>query len=72
MSGCSGGPVLVHGDRNGLHRWFPVGLIHEGPKAEQKQGAATEFGMIRLRRIDRIKSDGTIKRPIDDSGWLPL
>jgi hypothetical protein len=72
MSGSSGGPVLVHGVRNGLHRWFPVGLIAEGPRQEKKQGEASEFDMIRLRRIDVIQPDGTIKRPEDvDTGWLP-
>jgi hypothetical protein len=72
LSGCSGGPVLVHGIRNGLLRWFPVGLIHEGPRGEKKQGLATEFDLIRLRRIDVIQPDGTIKPPTEDSGgWLP-
>jgi hypothetical protein len=71
MSGCSGGPVLVHGDRNGLHRWFPVGIIAEGPRQDKKQGEASEFDMIRLRRIDIIQPDGTIKRPEDNTGWLP-
>jgi hypothetical protein len=71
MSGCSGGPVLAHGDRNGLHRWFPVGLIHAGPKEQQKQGEAAEFDMIRLRRIDIIQPDGTIKLPAENTGWLP-
>jgi hypothetical protein len=28
LSGCSGGPVLVHGIRNSLLRWFAVGLTH--------------------------------------------
>jgi hypothetical protein len=80
LSGCSGGPVLVHGDRNGLHRWFAVGLIAAGPKERgeeadtfdmAKQGEAAEFDMIRLRRIDNILPDGTITRPADDTGWLP-
>jgi hypothetical protein len=30
LSGCSGGPVILHDNRNGLHRWFAVGLIAEG------------------------------------------
>jgi hypothetical protein len=72
LSGCSGGPVLVHYERNGLHRWFPVGLIQRGPREEEKRGASTEFDMIRLRRIDTIQPDGTIKRPVaNDTGWLP-
>lgn len=72
MSGCSGGPVLVHGNRNGLHRWFPVALITEDPTDHKKQGLSAEFDMIRLRRIDSIQPDGTITQPIDDTGgWLP-
>lgn len=71
MSGCSGGPVLVHGTRNGLHRWFPVGLIAEGPREQQKQGEAAEFDMIRLRRIDRILPDGKIMPRTEGTGWLP-
>lgn len=35
----------------------------EGPKEQQKQGLAAEFDMIRLRRIDSIQPDGTIKQP---------
>jgi len=70
MSGCSGGPVLVHGIRSGLHRWYPVGLIAAGPREQQKQGASSEFDMIRLRRIDSIQCDGTIKEA-EETGWLP-
>jgi hypothetical protein len=68
MSGCSGGPVFVHGIRKGVHRWFPVGLIAEGPREQKKQGAAAEFDMIRLRRIDIIQPDGTIVQPAEDTG----
>ncbi len=71
MSGCSGGPVLVHGNRNGLHRWFAVALIAEGSNGQHKQGVAAEFDLIRLRRIDVIQLDGTIKRPEEELGWLP-
>lgn len=72
MSGCSGGPVLAHGTRNGLHRWFAVGLIAQGPSEHNKQGIAAEFDMIRLSRIDSIQPDGTITQPTEDKGgWLP-
>jgi hypothetical protein len=71
LSGCSGGPVLVHGTRNSLHRWFAVGLIADGPKEQAKQGAAAEFDMIRVRRINIIQPDGTIRQPAEDTGWLP-
>jgi hypothetical protein len=72
MSGCSGGPVLMHGIRNSLHRWFPVALITQGSKDCKKQGAATEFDMIRLSRIDIIQPDGTIMNSQErDTGWLP-
>lgn len=68
LSGCSGGPVLMHGTRNGLHRWFPVGLVIVGPK-EQGTGTLSEFDIIRLRRIHVIRPDGLIEKY--NSGWLP-
>jgi hypothetical protein len=34
LSGCSGGPVLMHFERNGLHRWLPAGLVVRGPRAQ--------------------------------------
>lgn len=72
MSGCSGGPVLMHVIWNGLYRWFPVALIAEGPRGAKKQGAATEFDTIRLRRIHIIQPDGTVMQRAEDSGgWLP-
>ena len=49
MSGCSGGPALMHGIQNGLHRWFLTGLIIGGSGVSE--GAAQEFDTIRLRRI---------------------
>ena len=71
MSGCSGGPVLMHGQRNGLHRWFPLGLIIGGSNRDSnnERGDADTFDTIRVRRIDLLREDGTIKRPT--SGWLP-
>jgi hypothetical protein len=30
LSGCSGGPAIIHETRNGLHRWYPIGLIGPG------------------------------------------
>ncbi len=69
LSGCSGGPVLMHGERNGLFRWFPVALVIAGPRPEMKEGEAQEFDMIHLRRIHMIRPDGGIVR--NESGWLP-
>jgi hypothetical protein len=68
MSGCSGGPVLMHGERNGLHRWFPVGLI-VGGRGNEASGETAGFDMIRIRRIHFVNPDGTITRL--SSGWLP-
>lgn len=64
LSGCSGGPVLVHYERNGLHRWYPVGMMVAGPK-EQGTGISAEFDILRLRRIHFIQPDGSIVRPYD-------
>ena len=68
MSGCSGGPVLSHGSRNGLQRWFLIAMIVRGPK-EKGTGQADGWDMITMRRIDAIQPDGTIKAK--HSGWLP-
>ena len=68
MSSCSGGPVLLHGDLNGLQRWFPIAMIIMGPRGKGT-GEADGCDMITARRIDAIEPDGTIKHK--DSGWLP-
>lgn len=68
MSGCSGGPAIIHETRGGLHLWHPVGLIVGGPKSGE--GDAAEFDMIRIRRIDCIEPTGHIRRATD-TGWLP-
>jgi hypothetical protein len=74
LSGCSGGPTLMHGTRNGLHRWFPVGLINSGSKRDTaepiERGDAQDFDTIRVRRIHRLREDGTIQLT-QQSGWLP-
>ena len=67
MSGCSGGPAIIHETRNGLHVWHPVGLMMGGPKLSE--GAAADFDMIRIRRIDCIQPNGRIR--VADTGWLP-
>jgi hypothetical protein len=67
LSGCSGGPVLMHIERNGLHRWFPVGLILRGPRASSDD-TLREFDIFRFRRIHFVNADGTIRK---DIGWLP-
>jgi hypothetical protein len=83
LSGCSGGPVLIHVLRNGCHRWFPVGLIIKGPcETDQitsddpqplpRTIRSIEFDTLRFRRIDfgeTVKTDGSIEK--DDGGWLP-
>ncbi len=71
MSGCSGGPVLMHCIRNGIHRWFPVALITDGPKGDHKKGEMESFDIIRARRINIIDKYGKIKREKENMGWLP-
>jgi len=69
MSGCSGGPAIVHEIRSsGFHIWHPVGLIVGGPKCGERDAA--EFDIIRTRWIDCIQPDGHIERD-PDTGWLP-
>lgn len=62
MSGCSGGPVLAHGLRNGLLRWFPVGMIVRGPRGDGSR-LFDGVDIIHSRRIDFIRPDGTIGAP---------
>ncbi|MGP0059644.1 MAG: hypothetical protein ACLPID_10200 [Beijerinckiaceae bacterium] len=69
LSGCSGGPVLMHIERNGCHRWFPVGIIVAGADKDTN-GANIEFDIIRIRRINALRQDGTINRP--SPSWLPF
>jgi hypothetical protein len=68
MSGCSGGPAVIHQTRNGVHRWYPVGLILRGPLG-QAEGDAANFDIIHIRRIECIDENGRIQTP--NTGWLP-
>ncbi len=68
-SGCSGGPVLLHLEVNGIWRWFPAGIIMEGPKKDTNPDAAQDMDIFRFKRIDFLNSDGSIRRA--SSGWLP-
>lgn len=67
-SGCSGGPVLVHFERDGYHRWHAVGMIVQGPGGNL-DGAPNDFDQFVFRRIDFVNADGTLKK--SDGGWLP-
>jgi hypothetical protein len=68
LSGCSGGPVLMHTERNGLYRWFPVGLILRGPRASS-DATLREYDIFRFRRIHFVNADGSIRH--QNVGWLP-
>jgi len=67
-SGCSGGPVLMHVQRNGRHRWFPAGMIVEGP-GKSPDGALQEFDRFLFRRVHFLNADGSITK--SGVGWLP-
>lgn len=58
FSGCSGGPVLLHLERNGLHRWYPAGLVVEGPGLGG--GAFAGLDVFHFRRTHFIGSEGAI------------
>ncbi len=64
-SGCSGGVVLLQRIVKGLHRWFPVGIIVEGPS-----GGDIPIDLYKGRRLDFVRPDGSISNPVG-SGWLP-
>jgi hypothetical protein len=66
-SGCSGGPVLVHFEREGLHRWHAVGVIVHGPGGDP-EGVPNDIDQFVFRRIDFVNVDGTLKK---SDGWLP-
>jgi hypothetical protein len=68
MSGCSGGPVVVHKLVNGLMRWFPAGFIYKGADGKAEGEFAT-FDRIHIRKLHFIQPDGTVADP--ESGWLP-
>jgi hypothetical protein len=53
LSGCSGGPLLMHVVHNGLHRIFPVALV-------MKAVPFTDFDLYRFRRLHFIQPDGTL------------
>jgi len=67
MSGCSGGPVILHEYRGGLFRWYPVGVINRGPGDDANADIGVD--VIRVRRINLLTEEGRINRPT--SGWLP-
>jgi len=62
FSGCSGGPVLVHYERNMTHHYCPVGMIIAGAKGEGT-GLMADLDVFRFRRIHFIQSDGSILMP---------
>jgi hypothetical protein len=53
MSGCSGGPVILHEFKNGLFRWYPVGIINRSPR-----GGDFGIDIIRVRRLNLLAPDG--------------
>ena len=67
LSGCSGGPVLMHVERNGLYRWFPAGVVVRGPRASES-AVPREYDMYQFRRIHFVEADGSLRR---QRGWLP-
>jgi hypothetical protein len=67
-SGCSGGPVLMHVERAGQHRFFAIGAIVEGPD-KSAEGALEGFERFLFRRVHCVNPDGTLKRA--GMGWLP-
>jgi hypothetical protein len=68
MSGCSGGPVILVKQVNGLVRWFPVGLIYKGPNGKA-EGELASFDRIHTRRLHFLQPNGSINEP--NTGWLP-
>jgi hypothetical protein len=59
--------VLMHAERNGLYRWFPVGLILPGPRASSASLQGCDI--FRFRRVHFVNADGSIRH--QNVGWLP-
>jgi hypothetical protein len=66
LSGCSGGPVLMHSDNHGIYRWCAVGLMAAGPKHSSGDTGGQDY--IFIRRIHCIDEDGELT---GTGGWLP-
>jgi hypothetical protein len=66
LSGCSGGPVLMHSDNRGIYRWYAVGLIAAGPKCSSGDTSGQDY--IFIRRIHYLCEDGKLT---GTGGWLP-
>jgi hypothetical protein len=64
----SGGPVLMHVERAGRHRFFAIGAIVDGP-GKSAEGALGDFDRFLFRRVHCVNLDGTLKK--DGVGWLP-
>jgi hypothetical protein len=64
MSGCSGGIVLMPEIKDGVCRLFAVGLIASGSH-DIEPGEDRRTDTILIRRIHRIRPDGTLDRRPD-------
>lgn len=79
LSGCSGGPVILHKLVNGIQRFIPVGLVIRGPTGiapgaceaadREPLGEFGAFDRIHIRRLHYLRDDGSIAEP--NTGWLP-
>jgi len=79
LSGCSGGPVILHHAVGRIQMFSPVGIIVTGPTGvapEQpesddraKLGELASDDRIFFRRLDLMREDGTLKEP--NMGWTP-
>jgi len=74
LSGCSGGPVLMHRIKDREHFFYPIGMIVSGSNKQSTEvestGDLAKFDTIRARRIHRLNADGTISNDTQ-GGWLP-
>jgi hypothetical protein len=66
LSGCSGGPVLMHSATRGIYRWCAVGLIAAGPKSSSGDTSGQDY--ICIRRIHCMDENGKLT---GTGGWLP-
>lgn len=68
LSGASGGPAVLYRVADHVVSCWPVGVINLG-KGQRSDGDAAGFVMVRCKRIDMLRPDGTL--PPKATDWLP-
>jgi hypothetical protein len=68
LSGASGGPAVLYRVVHNIVSCWPVAVVNQG-KGAASDGDCAGFVMIRCRRIDILRPDGTLAP--NNTEWLP-